>query len=79
MVIARRAAAAAAMAAFALGGATAGVSATQLVSQADTSITQADRKPRPLQPVSPPGLVESGVDRPDEANTPLTGRTNQFK
>jgi hypothetical protein len=80
MVITRRAAVAAASAALALAGA-AGISATQVASQAaDTGVTQADRqKPRPLQPVSPPGLGQSEVDRPDQANTPITGRTNQFK
>ncbi|MGQ4390512.1 hypothetical protein [Streptomyces sp. SAS_270] len=60
---------------------TVGITATQIASQAaDAGITQADRqKPRRIQPVSPPGLSSSGVDRPDEATTPLTGRGNQFK
>lgn len=78
MVITRRAAAGAVSAALFMAGA-AGISAAQLAAQADTSVTQADKQPKPIQPLSPPGLWQSGVDRPDEAYTPVTGRTNQFK
>lgn len=35
-------------------------------------------RPRPLPPGSPRGLEKSGVDRPDEANTPQTGPLNRF-
>lgn len=36
------------------------------------------RGSQPAQPVSPPGLGRADVDRPDEAASPRTGRTNQF-
>ncbi|MER7623855.1 hypothetical protein [Streptomyces sp. NPDC126503] len=79
MIITRTAAAAALAAALAFGG-TAAVSAVQVTGPSEQSIVQADRqKPRPTQPVSPPGLSRSDVDRPDQAQTPLTGRGNQFK
>ncbi|WP_345282644.1 hypothetical protein [Streptomyces gulbargensis] len=80
MIITRRAAAAGLAAALTFGG-TAALTAAQALSPTDTtSVVQADRqKPRPMQPVHPPGLFRSDVDRPDQAQTPLTGRTNQFK
>ncbi|MFJ8662571.1 hypothetical protein [Streptomyces sp. NPDC093795] len=79
MIITRRAAAAAVVAALTFGG-TAALTATQALSHADApGVVQADRqKPRPTQPLSPPGLWRADVDRPDEANTPVTGRTNRF-
>ena len=80
MVIARRQAAVAITAVVLMLGGAAAVASTQIIAQADTNVTQADRqKPRPTQPVSPPGLDRTGIDRPDEAKTPLTGRGNQFK
>ena len=78
MVITRTAAAAGLAAALTFAG-TAAVAAIQFTGPPDTSIVQADPGPRPIQPSSPPGLWQSGVDRPDEANTPLTGRGNQYK
>ncbi len=36
-------------------------------------------EPKKPQPTSPPGLEQSGVDRPEQAATPRTGATNQFK
>ncbi|MFF5505887.1 hypothetical protein [Streptomyces roseolus] len=79
MVITRTVATAGLAAALSLAG-TAAVTATQITGPPDTSVVQADRqKPRPTQPVSPPGLWRADVERPDQANTPVTGRTNQFK
>jgi hypothetical protein len=70
MVIARRQAAAAIAAVALMFGGAAAVSATQII----TEVTQADSsKPRPVPPTSPRGLDRSGVDRPDQANTPRTG------
>jgi hypothetical protein len=34
-------------------------------------------KPRPPQPITPPGLVQSDVERPAEATTPRTGSGNK--
>ncbi len=34
-------------------------------------------KPRPPQPITPPGLVQSEVERPEEAETPRTGSGNK--
>lgn len=38
----------------------------------------ASERPRPLPPTSPPGLEQSGVDRPEESITPRTGNQNRF-
>jgi hypothetical protein len=37
----------------------------------------ADPGPRPSPPSQPRGLDRSGVDRPEEAASPQTGRTNR--
>ncbi len=49
-----------------------------LVISAAPAMAQNDRPKRP-NPVSPPGLEQSGVDRPEQAPTPLTGPGNQFR
>ncbi len=36
-------------------------------------------RPKPAQPVSPPGYVVSGADRPVEANSPMTGGVNRYE
>ena len=43
----------------------------------DVTVTQGSGKPKPVPPSSAPGLGRTGVDRPDEANTPRTGPTNR--
>ncbi len=49
-----------------------------LVISAAPAMAQNDR-PKRTPPVRPPGLGQSGVDRPEQAPTPLTGPLNQFK
>ncbi len=43
------------------------------------SAASAEPRPRPSPPVTPPGLVQSEVDRPEQACTPLTGRSNSSR
>ncbi len=35
-------------------------------------------RPRPSPPFVPPGLAQSGADRPDQARCPTTGPTNRY-
>ena len=49
-----------------------------LVISAAPAMAQNDR-PRPPTPVEPIGLGISGVDRPEQAPTPITGPSNQFR
>jgi hypothetical protein len=43
------------------------------------SAASAEPPPRPSPPVTPPGLVQSGVDRPEQACAPVTGRGNSVR
>jgi hypothetical protein len=79
MNITRKATIWAATAAIGLGTVITGVTgAVSVAHTGDSAVTEAQSgRPRPVPPSSPRGLDRSGVDRPDEANTPRTGPSNR--
>ncbi|MFD6174800.1 hypothetical protein [Streptomyces coeruleorubidus] len=78
MTITRKVAIATATAAIGLGTVITGASGVvSLAQSSDTTVEAQSPRPRPIPPVSPRGLGVSDVERPDEANTPVTGPSNR--
>ena len=79
MTITRKVAVTVATAAIGLGTVVTGASGVVSVApqSSDTTVEAQSPRPRPVPPSSPRGLGRSGVERPDEANTPRTGPSNR--
>jgi hypothetical protein len=76
--ITRKVAIVTATAAIGLGTVVTGASGVVSLAQSgDTAVEAQSPRPRPIPPAAPPGLGRSGVERPDEANTPRTGPVNR--
>jgi hypothetical protein len=78
MTITRKVAIVTATAAIGLGTMISGASGmVSLAQSGDTAVEAQSPRPRPIPPLAPPGLGQSGVERPDQANTPVTGPSNR--